>query len=159
MPLLGHLPLGPQLWTLRHGLSGPPCKGRDVPGGRAGCWACTFSAPQTLFFKSQFLPTKHFRVLSQLKYKNKDTSEFSKHTLREKAVFQLSKKSDESFWCSNTAKQNLATTFPWVLFYDWDQAPKFFHVKGFFFLSRKNWKKMNKRAKQESVPNHGSGSC
>lgn len=65
----------------------------DVPikGGMcqvaAGHWACTFSAPQTLFFKSQFLQTKQLRVLSQLKHKSKDPSEFSKHTLKEKVVF------------------------------------------------------------------------
>jgi hypothetical protein len=49
-----------------------------------------FSAPQTWPFKSKFLQTKQLDVLCQLKFKNKGTFEFSKHTLKEKLIFQLS---------------------------------------------------------------------
>ena len=116
----------------------------DVPikGGvcqvAAGHWACTFSAPQTLFFKSQFLQTKQLRVLSQLKYKSKDPSEFSKHNTKRKGCFLTFKKERWILLVFKYSPAEFSYNFPLSAILWLRPGTKIFSCERiFFFLSRK----------------------
>lgn len=141
----------------------------DVPikGGvcqvAAGHWACTFSAPQTLFFKSQFLQTKQLRVLSQLKYKSKDPSEFSKHNTKRKGCFLTFKKERWILLVFKYSPAEFSYNFPLSAILWLRPGTKIFSCERIFFFfqerKRHRWKNMSERAKQEGAPNHGSAWC
>lgn len=84
----------PSVPCFRHRVadSAKPLKERRPEAPEAGTAVLTLSQPPNSAFQKKFLQTNQSQALSQLKFKDKDTFEFSKHILKEKVIFFYFKK-------------------------------------------------------------------
>lgn len=72
--------------------SANPLKERRPEAPEPSSAGRTLSQPPNAAFQKKFLQTNQSQALSQLKFKDKDTFEFSKHILKEKVIFFTLKK-------------------------------------------------------------------
>lgn len=99
--------------------------------------------PKLCFSKANVFKWSSYKSLVGWTLKTKTLLSSLNTYEKKRLFFNFQKKTDEFFWCSNTAKQNLAKPFPWGLFCDWNQAPYifFFYLKGSFYFKKKKKKR------------------